>query len=302
MQNLLSLETLGSLLSLAALETVLGIDNIIFLSILVGKLPRSQQTLARRMGLVGALGMRILLLLTLTWLASLTKPFFHVAGHPISGRDLVLIVGGGFLIFKSTWEIFGGLESEDPREDQAEQPGAKEQARRNFVLTLIQIVLMDIVFSLDSVITAVGIAPFLGVMIAAMFLSMLVMLWFAGAIGDFVNRHPSMKVLALSFLILSGTLLVAEGGGQKIPKGYVYASMAFAFTVELLNLWLRKRAQEPTELHDMTRHARASSPGPEPVAEAIGAGLPDAERVVELERTVTEQKKRIADLEAKLGA
>lgn len=287
-----NLETIGSILSLSALETVLGIDNIIFLTILVGKLPTSQQVFARRLGLIGALGTRILLLLTLTWLTGMTKPFFTVFDHGISGRDLVLIIGGGFLIFKSTWEIFGGLESEDPRAPEAAGE-TLERASRTFILTLLQIVVMDVVFSLDSVITAVGIAPHLSVMITAMFISMLVMLGFAGIIGDFVNRHPSMKVLALSFLILIGTLLVAEGGGQKINKGYIYASMAFAFTVELLNLWLRKRAAAIAQLHDLTRHAQQP-----PVATPIEAANA---KILTLEGTIAEQQKQIEELRAKLA-
>jgi predicted tellurium resistance membrane protein TerC len=243
-------DVLFSLLSLTALETVLGIDNIIFLTLLVGKLPRSQQAKARRLGLVLALAVRILLLLTLSWLASLKTPWFFVAGHGISGRDLVLMAGGAFLLFKSTWELFTGLEAAESMEEQATEDYA---SGRKFLLTIVQIILMDIIFSLDSVITAVGLAPHVAIMITAMTLAMLAMLAFAKTIGEFVNRHPSMKVLALSFLVLIGTLLIAEGGGQKISKGYVYFAMAFSFSVELLNIRIRKRAGKVASLlHEPT--------------------------------------------------
>jgi predicted tellurium resistance membrane protein TerC len=282
---LLSLAGIGSIVTLTLLETVLGIDNIIFLSILVAKLPPEQQTLGRRLGLVMALGTRIGLLLTLSWLTGLTKPLFEVLGRGISGRDLVLILGGGFLIFKSTWEIFGGLESEDPREEQTKDDGAK---RRAFLSTVLQIAIMDVVFSLDSVITAVGLARQLPIILIAMTLSMIAMLGFAGFIGDFVERHPSMKVLALSFLIMIGTLLVAEGGGQHLPKGYVYAGMGFSVTIELLNIWLRKRAEKVRALHGLTQHTQATPGGPESATA----------RIAELEALVEEQRRRIAELEA----
>jgi predicted tellurium resistance membrane protein TerC len=237
------LETIGSILSLSALETVLGVDNVIFLSILVGKLPYDQQAKARRIGLVLALGMRIVLLMTLKALSELTQPFITLFEHPISWRDVVLVVGGAFLIGKSSWEIFADVEGTD---DTNEPTASTVQAvrRRAFFLVLIQIAVMDIVFSLDSVITAVGMAPPLWVMVTAMFISMLVMLGFAKAVGDFVNNHPSTKVLALAFLVMIGTMLVAEGGGQHIPKGYIYAAMAFAFVVEMVNLWVQGRSEK----------------------------------------------------------
>jgi predicted tellurium resistance membrane protein TerC len=293
--NMFTFEMMGSLFTLTALETVLGIDNIIFLSILVGKLPIAQQAVARRLGLVLALGMRICLLLTLSWLASLTHPFFTAFDHPVSGRDLVLVLGGGFLIFKSTWEMFSGLEGEDDEDDGTASQVQRAQ-RRMFVITLIQIVFMDIIFSLDSVITAVGIAPARFIMITAMIFSMFIMLGFAKVIGDFVNKHPSMKVLALSFLVLIGTLLVAEGGGQKINKGYIYAAMAFAFIVECLNLWLRKKSDKPAELHGVARHSVLDKEGIPHFVHADAAKLSEAE----LRELVQQQAKQIAALQQKL--
>jgi predicted tellurium resistance membrane protein TerC len=243
MAHYFTLASLGSLLTLTALETVLGIDNVIFLSILVAKLPKEQQPLARRLGLVGALGMRIGLLFTLSWLAGLTKPFFTVPvwQHPLSGRDLVLLVGGGFLVVKSLSEIKEGLVPHEEEVAKSESP-----VKSAFAWILIQIVVMDIVFSLDSVITAVGLGPPVPIMISAMILSMIIMLWFAGPIGDFVERHPSMKVLALSFLVMIGVLLVIEGVGHHIDKAYLYFAMGFAFVVELVNIQTRKaKAQSP---------------------------------------------------------
>jgi predicted tellurium resistance membrane protein TerC len=279
-----SLETFGSILTLSALETVLGIDNVIFLSILVSKMPRSQQTAGRRLGLILALGMRICLLLTLTWLASLTATLFSVASHPISGRDLVLIIGGGFLIFKSTWEIFGDAEPGNEPKEEPQTLSVEESRKKskNFVFALIQIAVMDIVFSLDSVITAVGLAPQLSVILVAMFISMLLMLGFAKFIGDYVEKHPSMKILALSFLIMIGTILVAEGGGQHINKGYIYAAMGFAVTVELLNIWLRQRSSK--------------GEGEEKAPEIV-----KTERELELEAQLAASNKRVAELETQLG-
>jgi predicted tellurium resistance membrane protein TerC len=239
-----STEGLLSLVTLSAMETVLGIDNVVFLSILVGKLPREQQPSARRLGLILALGTRILLLFSLSWVMGLTQPLFEVLGHAISGRDLVLFGGGGFLIAKATREIHEKIES--PDEDAIPSVGA---ARAAFGLVLVQVAVLDVVFSLDSVVTAVGMANDLPIMITAMVFAMAVMLFFAGWIGDFVHRHPTMKMLALSFLILIGVMLVAEGMGQHISKGYIYFAMAFSFLVELLNLRLRKHqplASAPT--------------------------------------------------------
>lgn len=238
-----------SLLTLTGLEIVLGIDNIIFISILSGKLPGDQQKKARQLGLSLALVTRVLLLLSLTWLMGMTRPLFTlpVLDHGLSGRDLILLIGGLFLIGKSVVEVHEKLEGEE-----GHATGAK--GRISFASVIVQILLLDIVFSLDSVITAVGMANKVGVMIAAVVIALGVMLVFAGAIGDFVNRHPTLKMLALSFLILIGVTLVGESLGQHIPKGYIYFSMAFAFGVEMLNLKLRaKEKTKPVELHQPYR-------------------------------------------------
>ncbi len=238
-----------SLLTLTGLEIVLGIDNIIFISILAGKLPVDQQKKARQLGLSLALVTRVLLLLSLTWLMGMTRPLFTlpILDHGVSGRDLILLVGGLFLIGKSVVEVHEKLEGEE-----GHATGSK--GRISFVSVIVQILLLDIVFSLDSVITAIGMANKVGVMIAAVILALAVMLVFAGAIGDFVNRHPTLKMLALSFLILIGVTLVGESLGQHIPKGYIYFSMAFAFGVEMLNLKLRaKEKVKPVELHQPYR-------------------------------------------------
>jgi predicted tellurium resistance membrane protein TerC len=238
-----------SLLTLTALEIVLGIDNIIFISILAGKLPAAQQAKARQTGLMLALVTRVLLLLSLTWLMGLTQPLFTlpVLNHGLSGRDLILLAGGLFLIGKSVLEVHEKLEGED---------GQATAGRRaaSFTAVIVQILLLDIVFSLDSVITAIGMANNVAVMIAAVVIALGVMLVFAGTISDFVNRHPTLKMLALSFLILIGVTLVGESLGQHIPKGYIYFSMAFAFGVEILNLRLRaKEKPKPVELHQPYR-------------------------------------------------
>jgi predicted tellurium resistance membrane protein TerC len=239
-----------SLFTLTALEIVLGIDNIIFISILAGKLPVAQQAKARQLGLMLALITRILLLLSLTWIMGLTKPMFTlpIMNQPISGRDLVLLLGGLFLIWKSVREVHEKLEDADGH-------ATAGKANVKFAGVIVQILLLDIVFSLDSVITAVGMANNVGVMIAAVVIALGVMLVFAGAISDFVNRHPTLKMLALSFLILIGVTLVGEGLGQHIPKGYIYFSMAFAFGVEMLNLKLRSKEKKtpPVELHQPYR-------------------------------------------------
>ncbi len=233
-----------SLLTLTGLEIVLGIDNVIFISILAGKLPVEQQPKARKMGLSLALITRIALLASIAWIAKLTTPLFNLLGHGISGRDLILIIGGLFLIFKSTHEIHEKLEGEEGH--------ASAKVAASFAKVIVQIMLLDVVFSLDSVITAVGMAQHLTVMIAAVILAMGVMLLAAGSISDFVNKHPTLKILALSFLLLIGTTLIAEGMGFHIPKGYVYFAMAFSFGVEMLNLKLRKKAQ-PVALHQPYR-------------------------------------------------
>lgn len=229
-------DTYVSLLTLTAMEIVLGIDNIVFLSILTGKLPTAKQPLARRLGLSLALAFRLGLLGAISWIMGLTTPLFTAFGHAVSGRHLILLAGGAFLVGKSTHEIYEKLEVEHPA---MRTPGGGDA----FGLILVQIVALDVVFSLDSVITAVGMAQELAVMAAAMIIAVGVMLVFARAIGDFVNRHPSMKILALSFLLLIGVMLTAEGLGQHISKGYVYFAMSFALTVELLNMRLRKHTK-----------------------------------------------------------
>jgi predicted tellurium resistance membrane protein TerC len=239
-----------SLFTLTALEIVLGIDNVIFIAILAGKLPVEQQARARQLGLSLALITRVLLLMSLTWIMGLTQPLFTlpVMGREISGRDLVLLLGGLFLIWKSVKEVHEKLEAAD-----GHATAGRTQA--SFAGVIAQILVLDIVFSLDSVITAVGMADNLWVMVAAVVIALGVMLRFAGAISDFVNRHPTLKMLALSFLILIGVALVGEGLGQHIPKGYIYFSMAFAFGVEMLNLRLRKKqaVAPPVELHQPYR-------------------------------------------------
>lgn len=234
-----------SLLTLTGLEIVLGIDNIIFISILANKLPKEEQAKARQLGLMLALITRILLLCGIAWMAKLTTPLFTIIGHGVSGRDLILIIGGLFLLVKSTMEIHEKLEGHDGEANPT-------KAAAKFAHVLVQIMLLDIVFSLDSVITAVGMAQHLPVMIIAVILAMGVMLLAAGSISDFVNKHPTLKILALSFLILIGVTLVAEGTGAHISKGYVYFAMAFSFGVEMLNLRLRSKAQ-PVELRQPYR-------------------------------------------------
>ncbi|MGH7538234.1 MAG: TerC family protein [Gemmatimonadales bacterium] len=231
---LTSPETWIALLTLTALEIVLGIDNIVFISILAGKLPAGEQGRARTVGLVLAMVTRILLLLTLTWIMRLTAPLFAVLGQTISGRDLILIAGGLFLLWKSTHEIHDKLEGEEGRQN--------VKGRVAFGAVIAQIALLDIVFSLDSVITAVGMARQVGVMIAAIVIAVAVMLLASGAVNDFVHRHPTVKMLALSFLLLIGVTLIADGLGQHIPKGYVYFAMGFSVFVEVLNLRARRRA------------------------------------------------------------
>jgi predicted tellurium resistance membrane protein TerC len=234
MDALLTTDGLLALLTLTAMEIVLGIDNVVFIAILTGRLPASQQPIAQRVGLTLALLIRIGLLLTITWIMSLTQPLVTVFGHSFSGRDLILLVGGLFLIFKATWEIYDKLEVEHH-----ERPTTA--GRGLFVGILFQILLLDIVFSLDSVITAVGMANQISVMLVAMTLAMVVMLFSAGSISSFVERHPSVKILALSFLLLIGVMLVAEGFGTHVNKAYIYSAMAFSLFVELLNLRYRKK-------------------------------------------------------------
>ncbi len=240
--GLLTGDALISLVTLTAMEIVLGIDNVVFIAILVGRLPAGQQTLARRLGLTLALVIRIGLLLTISWIMGLTEPLFTVFGGTLSGRDLILIGGGLFLIAKATWEIYDKLEAEHPGET------PETGSRGAFVWVLFQILVLDIVFSLDSVITAVGMAEHVSIMVIAMVLAMLVMLVSAAAVSGFVERHPSVKILALSFLLLIGVMLVAEGMGQHVPKGYIYFAMAFSLVVELMNMRYRRR-KRPVTLH-----------------------------------------------------
>ncbi len=231
-----------ALLTLTAMEIVLGIDNVIFISILVGRVGPEQRERLRTIGLVGALVTRLLLLLSLKWLMGLTAPLFAAAGIEFTGRSLILLAGGLFLIGKSVHEIHNKLEG--PGETAEAEADAKK-ARGQFIALFVQIIIVDIVFSLDSVITAVGMANDLPVMIAAMVVSVGVMLLAAGPIARFVDRHPTVKILALSFLILIGVLLVAEGLGQHVSKGYVYFAMAFSLGVELLNLRFKKKSVAP---------------------------------------------------------
>src|SRR5919198_3888809 len=232
------------LLTLTVLEIVLGIDNIIFISILAGKLPAQQQGRARRVGLLGAMLTRIALLAALAWIIRLTAPLFAVLGHSVSGRDLILIAGGLFLLAKSTREIHDGLEGE------TDHSGAR--VRASFAAVVGQIMLLDIVFSLDSVITAVGMARHLPVMIAAVVLAVGVMMFAAAPISAFVHRHPTIKMLALSFLLLIGVSLIADGLGQHIAKGYIYFAMGFSVFVEMLNIRVRARRARsaPLQLRD----------------------------------------------------
>jgi predicted tellurium resistance membrane protein TerC len=232
-----------ALATLLALEIVLGIDNIIFLSILASKLPPAQQARARTIGLALAMLMRVLLLFSLSWMVQLTQPLFSLLGRGFSGRDAILILGGLFLLTKSTMEIHQKLEGEEG--------AVTARATASFGSILVQVVLLDIVFSLDSVITAVGMSNNMGIMVTAVVAAVLFMMVFAPAVSVFVERHPTVKMLALSFLFLVGALLIADGWGQHIPRGYVYFAMAFSVAVEMLNLKLRRTpVTEPVKLHE----------------------------------------------------
>lgn len=233
-------QALVAFLTLTALELVLGVDNVIFISILSGKLPPDQQKRARTTGLVLAMVMRIGLLFSLSWIIKLTSPLFAVLGNEISGRDLILIAGGLFLIGKSTHELHQKLEGEEG--------GASARVAPSFGNVVLQILILDAVFSLDSVITAIGMVDRIGIMVAAVTVSVALMLAFAGALNAFVHRHPTFKVLALSFLLLIGVTLLAEGFDRHIPKGYIYFAMAFSVGIEIVNL--RVRAGPPVELHE----------------------------------------------------
>jgi len=230
-----------ALATLTALELVLGIDNIVFISILVDKLPVAQREKARRIGLFMAMFMRIGLLLVLSWVVGLIAPLFTVLGQEISGRDLILIAGGLFLIYKATGEIHQSLEGEEGHTSRA--------VKATFGAVILQIMVIDMVFSLDSIITAVGMVDRIEVMIAAVIASVGLMMLFAGAIGRFVSDHPTIKVLALSFLVVVGVVLIAEGFDQHVPKGYVYFAMAFSVAVEMLNIRMRRKSKQPAVLH-----------------------------------------------------
>ncbi|TMR12319.1 TerC family protein [Nonomuraea turkmeniaca] len=236
--------------TLVALEIVLGIDNIIFISILAGKLPPEQRDRARVLGLAAALISRLLLLLGLSWVVRLTEPLFAVIGHEISGRDLILLLGGLFLLAKSVTEIGHSMDAPSGKD-------GKKAAAVSFTSVILQIMVLDVVFSLDSVITAVGMVDELGVMIAAVVVAVLVMLFASGPISRFVDQHPSIKMLALAFLVLIGVVLIAEGLDQHIPKGYIYFAMAFSVVVELLNIRMRRRHSkqvEPAEQEEESQH------------------------------------------------
>jgi predicted tellurium resistance membrane protein TerC len=239
-----------ALATLTALEIVLGIDNIIFLSVLVGRLPEAQRPLARRLGLGLAMVARLVLLFSISWVMGLTRPWFSVLSNDISGRDLILIGGGLFLLAKATHEIHNSLEGVEP-----DRP---EVSASSLGMALLQIALLDIVFSLDSVITAVGLVDEVAIMAVAIILAVVVMLMAAKSIGDFVDGHPTIKILALSFLILVGFTLMMEGFDVHVPKGYIYFAMAFSVAVEMLNLRMRKKLAVPVKLR--SRYAGSQQP------------------------------------------
>ncbi len=244
---LLSPEAWIAFFTLTALELVLGIDNIIFISILVDRLPKQSREKTRRIGLFFAMFMRIGLLLLLSWMVGATEPLFSVLGHPFSPRDIILFLGGLFLLWKSTQEIHELLEGE-------EETHTRKQVKASFAAVVMQIMVIDLVFSLDSIITAVGMARDVAVMIAAVVASVGLMMLFARYIGEFVSEHPSIKMLALSFLLIVGMALAAEGLGHHVPKGYIYFAMAFSLAVEMLNLRMRKNLAKPVKLHESLEH------------------------------------------------
>jgi predicted tellurium resistance membrane protein TerC len=259
-------ETWIAFLTLVALELVLGVDNVIFISILAGKLPQHEQQRARSTGILMAVVTRILLLLSLSWIIGLTEPLFRVLGFDISGRDLVLIAGGLFLLWKSVHEIHQKLEGEEGH--------ASARVRASFWSVIFQIMLLDIVFSLDSVITAVGMVDHIAIMVAAVIIAAAVMVFTATPLANFVEKHPTIKMLALSFLLLIGFTLIVEGLHQHIPKGYIYFAMGFSVLVEMLNLRLRTKAPEPVSLHEPYKAAVAAGAASSVVSAAPKAGQP----------------------------
>jgi len=254
----------SALAALLTLEIVLGVDNVVFISILANKLPADQQDRARRTGILGAAGMRVLLLLAVGWIISLEAELFEVFGRGFSGKELVLLAGGIFLIYKATKEIHQKLEGEDEH--------AEQRVATTFTAVIVQVMLLDAVFSIDSVITAVGMTEYFAVMIIAILAAVVVMLWASKAIYQFVNRHPSVKMLALAFLLLIGMTLMAEGFGEKIPKGYIYSAMAFSVFVEVLNIGVRRKTKYPVSLHGrMTPEPGSEYGTPPPGAAAAPA-------------------------------
>ncbi len=239
---LLNPETWVAFFTLTVLELVLGIDNIIFISILVDRLPAASREIARKLGLFFAMFMRIALLVILSWIVSATVPLFSILGYEVAPRDLVLVFGGLFLLWKSTQEIHQLLEGEEGEH--------QHSLKASFFAIIVQIALIDLVFSLDSIITAVGMVDNVAVMISAVIVSVALMMLFAGIIGEFISEHPTIKMLALSFLLVVGVTLIAEGFGHRVPKGYIYFAMAFSVGVEILNLRLRRRTAEPVRLHE----------------------------------------------------
>ena len=254
----------SALAALLTLEIVLGVDNVVFISILANKLPASQQDNARRTGILAAAGMRVLLLLAIGWIISLETELFELFGVAFSGKDLVLLAGGLFLIYKATKEIHHKLEGEDEH--------AEAKVAPTFAAVIGQVMILDLVFSIDSVITAVGITEYLCVMVIAVLGAVVVMLVASKAIYLFVNRHPSVKMLALAFLLLIGVTLIAEGFGEKIPKGYIYSAMAFSVFVETLNIGVRRKTKDPVHLHDKMTPAPDSQYAAKPAPAAGTAG------------------------------
>ncbi len=246
----------SALAALLTLEIVLGVDNVVFISILAGKLPVEQQDNARRTGILAAAGMRVLLLLAIGWIITLESELFEVFNVGFSGKELVLLAGGLFLIYKATREIHHKLEGEDEH--------AEAKVAPTFAAVIAQVMILDLVFSIDSVITAVGITEYIAVMVIAVLGAVVVMLVASKGIYRFVNRHPSVKMLALAFLLLIGVTLIAEGFGEKIPKGYIYSAMAFSVFVETLNIGVRRKTKDPVHLHDRMTPDPDSPYGPKP--------------------------------------